>query len=148
MIDFEAALRGALNEQGKKSAAFQTAEEDLRRLVLQASAAIGKVSDGLLSLRMERVEDTPARRTFGLSLEVSGESRPHLFTVGISAEGYPLVVGDLQPFGTGTKFTSVGSLANRAALEEWFSDLLSRADSSLVVQLAFHLRKADTVSGG
>lgn len=136
-IDFEALLRESVRSIND---VHQKAVDDLLGLCQQLDAAVSGLSNEDLRIKIVEITDTPE----GVAYEMRLHDRQnelyafHMYKVPVS--GYPITYGTR---GSGGKFTGFEAQSlNRNALEQHFAQLLTDAQSPLVVQVSFAMRKA------
>jgi hypothetical protein len=138
MPSFQELLRGSLRGV---NATFEEADADLNQAVAEAAEAIQDISGGKVRLALATAREGVDGTVY--SLRLSGpDGNDEVLGIKVPVGGYPLVVADHAVWvDDSTKKKDCRTLSNVTELREFFSEIASRTDSSLVVKLAYFLRK-------
>lgn len=142
-MDFGAIIKGTL---AGINAGFEQARGDLQEVLDAITEGIQENTDSGYRVFAHVVAEDPKATILRLhfdpdQLDTDAETFP-LGTLQMSAKGYPIVRGTYRKLG-GFTATSNEPIAfqNKAELEEYFAQLLSNPDSSLVQAIGFAMRK-------
>ena len=136
-IDFQALLREAV---GGVNATHQKAVDDLLGLCGQLDEAVGTLSGGALRIKIIEISDSPDGVAYEMQLHDAQQSLYNFYMYKVPVAGYPIA---FAPRGSGSKFNGPEVTAtNFNALQQHFAHLMSDAQSPLVIQVSYNLRKA------
>jgi hypothetical protein len=139
MPTFEEMLKAALSGYEANNRA---ADLDLHHQVAEAAKAVEAISDGRASLSLVRQKETENHTVYSLVLTNEQiHSQQELMAFRVSARGYPIDVAPGAELLLKGPSSEAEQVNDRDQLETLFADLASNPDSSLVVTLAYILRR-------
>ena len=153
MVDFDKLLQESLLGVNK---AFEQADADLHELVAAASQALGRVSNGVVAMKLRKWLEGPGGVFYELRVEEEGDftAKSDSVVVGaymVSTKGYPVFAGvvtttsgggDIDP--TRPNFRSQENFPDKLSLQVHFEKLMSNPDSPVIANASFFMRRAAT----
>ena len=115
---------------------FERADRDLHEEVNLASQVLQRLSNGLASLELVKVEESERGMVYMLRLLGEGYGE-EIGAFRVPARGYPLIAAGSR----GSIANQSPNLDDRAALSAYFAGMGSNPDSPLVVKAAYLMRR-------
>jgi hypothetical protein len=150
VVDFDKLLQESLLGVNK---AFEQADADLHELVATASQALGRVTRGVVEMKLKRHSESIDGLRYDLVVKGQDLTRPFaegviVGTYEVSAKGYPVRVGvweaspargrlDLEQY----VFRATSDLTGKSEMQRHFEELMSNPDSPVVTNAAFFMRR-------
>jgi len=141
MVDFEKLLRESLAGGTK---AFEQADADLHDIVIEASQALSRVSQGAADLVLRTLVENLGGVIYGLVIRETGarSSGDAVEFYQVPPGGYPIRTGGFTDIESDSpEFHPRLALENKAELQQHFAEMMANPDSPLVVIVAFFMRR-------